>query len=172
MIYRLLKFMTTILGIGAAISIIIYFGFCSYTIGILSWEKIKLEHIDTIKINMQQEEVSETKEPYTINAERMAVILENNEEIDNPSCFEIRNGDDWAYVKSALNIEDNNINLDFPNYYIISFGWEIDSLECQRAKENSQEVVEGRSVKKEDSYQEGVIHIYKIEKNVIMKCIK
>ena len=168
--YRLLKWITLILGSAACLSLIIFIFFNICTFGVWSWEKIELEYIDTIEIKPELSESAIQNKPYTINKDKIQSVMDKNG-FDDRCCFEIRNQDDWEYVKDVLQIENDDTELDFTNYYIISFGWEIESLKCQKARENSQEVVDGKTVKKENSYQENVIHIYRMSKNIVMNFI-
>ncbi len=169
MFYKLLSKITWILAICAGISVVVCVCFYAYTAGAWSWEKIEIEYIGTVEIG---ESISTTDKetPYTVNIDELRKSIERNEEEDEPNCFEIRSQSDWEYVKEVLGIEED-IPLDFSNYYVLSLGWELDTLTCQRVAENSQEVTEGKSQKKADSYQEGVVHIYKTDKKVIIKNI-
>lgn len=129
-----------------------------------------MEYNDTIEIKQELSESDIKNKPYTINKDKMQSMIDKNG-IDDRCCFEIRNQDDWEYVKDVLQIKNDNVELDFANYYIISFGWEIDSLKYQKARENSQEVVDGEAKRTENSYQENVIHIYRMSKNIVINYI-
>lgn len=169
MLYKLLSKITRILAICAGISVLVCICFYTYTVGAWSWEEIETEYIGTVEIG-ECISTTDKKTPYTVNIDELRKSIERNEEENETNCFEIRSQSDWEYVKEVLGVEED-IPLDFPNYYVLSLGWELDTLTCQRVTENSQEVAEGRSQKKADSYQEGVVHIYRMDKNVIIKNI-
>lgn len=74
--YRLLKWITLILGSGACLSLIIFIIFNICTFGVWSWEKIGLEYIDTIEIKQELSESNIKNKPYTINKDKMQSMLD------------------------------------------------------------------------------------------------
>ena len=136
--------------------------------GDYSWKELELEYVG----EAHYEQVFDTEElemavPLTINAIQIREIVDSPKDRKVRSFFEIRNEEDWEYVKNVLGVKDCAVNFDFSFYYIISINREIENVEFnQQYYTIEQYGYEVRGKSKDDSFISGTIYVYKMKDKI------
>lgn len=134
------------------------------------YKETKIEYI--AQLNYQEQKNEEEVSLYSIpDIYTITKNISNNHDYKY-FCVEIKNEDEWNYLKSLLGVTDCDIELDFEHNYIISFCWEISKLEYRKVHRNSGKIAYGMVERKDNSYSNNTIHIYELEEKLILQSIR
>lgn len=171
--YRRLKKITSVLMIFTLCSIIAFIILGCYLSQNSEEDQYKETKIEYIaQLNYQEQKNVEEMDLYSIsNIYTITKNISNNSDYKY-FCIEIKNDDEWNYLKNSLGVTDCNIELDFEHDYIISFCWEISKLEYRKVHRNSGGIAYGIVEREENSYSNNTIHIYEMEEKLILQSIR
>lgn len=97
--------------------------------------------------------------------------LDDLEDKESWCCVEIHTEQQWEELIELWEIDTTTCSLEFPGYYIISAGWEVESMQYKRINTEENKVSYGM-IEKRGDYQPGTIFVYKLGDSVLLEYIE
>lgn len=134
----------------------------------ISWKDMELEYVEELEFNAPEY-------GYFVEIEQEVPPLMNGIEFlwfyalrDNAATvFEIRNEEEWEYVCRTLGVNDENITLDFSNYYTISMFSRLESMEYRKEVWLRNKGKNEVRIEMEDDFKDRTIYVYKMGEKLI-----